>query len=62
MSCMSIFEFDHLCDKMLPMSHMPIAIEMMPRFAYHCGPGIKRSRDRAGIVRIHDFAKQVGHD
>lgn len=57
MSCMSIFEFDHLCEKMLPMSHMPVAIEMMPRFAYHCGPGIKRSRDRAGIVRVHDFAK-----
>lgn len=57
MISMNIFEFDHMCKKYLPVSMLPTAIELMPRFGYHCGPGIKRNRERTPILRLHDFAK-----
>lgn len=44
MVSMNIFEFDHMCKKYLPVSMLPTAIELMPRYSYHCGPGIKRNR------------------
>lgn len=54
---MNIFEFDHMTKKFLPLAFLPNAIELMPRFSYHCGPGIKRNRDRYNILRLHDIAK-----